>query len=512
MDIPQSIATALEQVKKITRARGVDIIQSKEIKRADREVLARTNWLQEIMKGWYMLVRPDVAVNDSAAWYANFWDFLRVYLAERFGENYCLSAESSLALYTGASLIPKQVIVVVPEGGSNNFTLLYDTSLLIYVDRKNFPSNRNIVNGLQVFSLEAALCKVAPIYFKNNYEDAEIALRLVKAPSELSKTIIKNNWKSAGNRLIGAYQFLGESTFARIIKEDLDLVGFVAKPENPFAKAIQEPYLFSYKRIRSPYSARIETLWEEKRGHILAVFPEKYALPKNAKKYLTHIDEIYIHDAYNSLSIEGYKVTLDLIEKVKCNKWNPDLNPEDHDTKNALAARGYYEAFQEVKKSVAKVLKGEKAAEILVDDLQNWYRKLFLPNVQAGIIKVEQLIGYRNDRVHIRGSRHVPPPKDAVVDSMETLFECIKKETHPAVQAVLGHYLLVFIHPYMDGNGRMARFLMNFMFAGGGYPWTIIENKNRKKYMQTLKIADEEYNLKPLAEFILHEMNIKMIN
>lgn len=52
----------------------------------------------------------------------------------------------------------------------------------------------------------------------------------------------------------------------------------------------------------------------------------------------------------------------------------------------------------------------------------------------------------------------------------------------------------------------MARFLMNVMFAGGGYPWTIIENKNRKKYMQVLKIADEECDLKPFSKFILHEM------
>lgn len=110
MDNLQSIAAALEQVKKITRPRGVDIIQSKEIKRADRELLIRANWLQEIMRGWYMLVRPDIAANDSAAWYANFWDFLSVYLGKRFGKNYCLSAESSLGLYTEASLIPKQVM------------------------------------------------------------------------------------------------------------------------------------------------------------------------------------------------------------------------------------------------------------------------------------------------------------------------------------------------------------------------------------------------------------------
>lgn len=508
MDNPKNIALALKRIKATTRQREADIIQSKEIKRADRELLIRTHWLQEIMKGWYMLVRPDVAAHDSAAWYAHFWNFLKIYLTERFGNNYSLSAESSLDLYTEAPLIPKQVIVVVPKGGSNNYNLLYDTSLLIYADEKNFPSKRNTINGLQVLPLETALCKATPTYFRNSPENAEIALRLIKNPSELSKDIIHNNFKSAANRIIGAYQFLGETSFAKTIKEDLEVIGVLTKPENPF---IQEKPLISQAKIHSPYAARIEALWTETRGHILEVSPKAPGLPKNTKKYLAHVDEVYEDDAYNSLSIEGYKVTPELIEKVKSNKWNPDLDLEDKDARNALAARGYYEAFQEVKKSVEKILNGKKAGEVLFQDLQNWHRKLFLPSSQAGIIKVEHLLGYRNDRVHIRGSRHVPPPKDAVIDAMETLFNCIKKETSPAVQAILGHYMLVFIHPYMDGNGRMARFLMNAMFAGGGYPWTIIENKNRKNYMRALKIADEERNLKPLAKFILQEMKMKRV-
>ena len=107
----------------------------------------------------------------------------------------------------------------------------------------------------------------------------------------------------------------------------------------------------------------------------------------------------------------------------------------------------------------------------------------------------------------------MPPPKEAIVDCMEALFNCIKQETSAAVRAVLGHYLFVFIHPYMDGNGRMARFLMNVMFASGDFPWTIIETSKRKTYMNALKTADTKRNLKPLAKFIceviLHNKNVK---
>jgi Fic family protein len=89
---------------------------------------------------------------------------------------------------------------------------------------------------------------------------------------------------------------------------------------------------------------------------------------------------------------------------------------------------------------------------------------------------------------------------------METLFDCLKNEKHAAVRAVLGHYIFVYIHPYMDGNGRIGRFLMNAMFASGGYPWTIIRAKNRREYLVALELAGVENNIEPFAKFIAKEM------
>ena len=61
------------------------------------------------------------------------------------------------------------------------------------------------------------------------------------------------------------------------------------------------------------------------------------------------------------------------------------------------------------------------------------------------------------------------PPRDALLDAMETLFDLLAREPEAAVRAVLDHHLFVFIHPYFDGNGRIGRFLMNAMLASGGY-------------------------------------------
>jgi hypothetical protein len=73
--------------------------------------------------------------------------------------------------------------------------------------------------------------------------------------------------------------------------------------------------------------------------------------------------------------------------------------------------------------------------------------------------------------VFIRASHHVPPPPEAVNDAMSALLETLEREPEVIVRAVMGHWLFGFIHPYMDGNGRMARFPMNFMMASGGCPW-----------------------------------------
>ena len=58
---------------------------------------------------------------------------------------------------------------------------------------------------------------------------------------------------------------------------------------------------------------------------------------------------------------------------------------------------------------------------------------------------------------------HVPLSKKSVRDCMPVLFELIAAEPYASVRAVLGHFFFVYIHPYMDGYGRLGRFLMNAM-------------------------------------------------
>ena len=85
---------------------------------------------------------------------------------------------------------------------------------------------------------------------------------------------------------------------------------------------------------------------------------------------------------------------------------------------------------------------------------------------------------------------------------MPVLFDLLREEDDQAVRVVLGHFVFVYIHPYMDGNGRMGRFLMNAMLAGGGYPWTVIPVGRRNDYMQALEQASVHQNIEPFTAFL----------
>ena len=85
---------------------------------------------------------------------------------------------------------------------------------------------------------------------------------------------------------------------------------------------------------------------------------------------------------------------------------------------------------------------------------------------------------------------------------MPVFLEMLEAEEHSAVRVVLGHFIFVYIHPYMDGNGRMGRFLMNVMMAAGGYPWTVIPVQRRGDYMAALEQASVHQDIVPFSRFL----------
>ena len=151
------------------------------------------------------------------------------------------------------------------------------------------------------------------------------------------------------------------------------------------------------------------------------------------------------------------------------------------------------------------ILDGQDHGDIVRSNLNDWYRSLFSPSVTAGILELSDLAGYRSIPVYIKGSQHIPPSVSSMRDAMPELFRLIKEEPVACVRAILGHFVFVFIHPFMDGNGRTGRFLMNAMLASGGYEWTVIPVDKRDNYMSALEDASVRCDIKAFTQLVNSE-------
>ncbi|AUM14147.1 Fic family protein [Ketobacter alkanivorans] len=500
----EKLAHSLSVLKEI-QDRGQIAIRAGDMTRTHRERLLKNGFIREVMKGWYIPARADEAPGESTAWYASFWGFARDYLNSRFDEDWCLSPEQSLALHSGNWTVPRQLLVRTPKGGNKPTGLLHDTS--IFDLRLELPDKDDIVllDGLRTMSLPAALIACPPNYYTAKPLEMRSALSMINEPSDVLRRLLEGNHSTVAGRLAGAFRNIGRTKIADTILDTMRSAGHTVNETDPFAE--QSTVLFGNREV-SPYVNRLRMMWAAFREPILEHFPPATNIPKDIKAYLTQIDDIYASDAYHSLSIEGYKVSAELIERVREGNWNPasiKADPQsqrDRDQQNTLAARGYWQAFQAVKKTIKDVLEGKDAGEAAEDDYSAWYRELFGPSVVAGIIGAADLAGYRNRAVYIRQSMHTPPSPEAVRDLIPAFFELLREEQSPEVRVVLGHFIFVYIHPFMDGNGRTGRFLMNVMLAAGGYPWLVIPVERRSDYMSALEAASVDQNIEPFTMFL----------
>ncbi|MCJ1962570.1 Fic family protein [Novosphingobium mangrovi (ex Hu et al. 2023)] len=493
----EKLADALEVLSQLQND-GKIAIRSADLSRLERERLIDAGFLREVIRGWYIPARPDEPVGESTSWFASFWGFCTAYLTERFADDWILSPDQSLLLLSGNRTVPKQLLVRAPGGRNKPTTLIHGTSL---IDTKLVlppESDRTQTDeGVRVYRIEAALISVSPQFYTSYPTDARTALATQRDASALLERLLEGGHSVVAGRLAGGFRNIGRDRIADDIVRAMKSAGYDVREADPFAQRLDTPL----PRDPSPAANRIRLMWQQMRERAIAAFPAAPRLNDTAA-YLERVDENYVNDAYNSLSIEGYRVNAALIERVRDGNWNPDLNPEDREQKDAMAARGYWQAFQAVKASVERVLAGEGGGRVADEDHSVWYSELFAPGVQAGILRPGELAGYRNSAVFIRGARHVPMGPESVRDAVPVFFELLQEEPEAAVRVVLGHFIFVYIHPYIDGNGRMGRFLMNVMMASGGYPWTVIPVGRRAQYMAALEQASTEADIGPFAEFL----------
>lgn len=501
------LAASLKQLSELQR-HGRRVFRSTELSRVHRERLLANGFLLEVMKGWLISTSPDADPGDTTPWFACFWEFCAEYATHRFGDEWHLSPEQSLLLHAETTVVPRQVVIHAPTGTNNIVRLPFGTSLFDLKTTRSPPvAELTVRDRVRLYTQEAALTKVSADFLARNPVEAQVVLSQVRDASDLLRHLLDAGRSQVAGRLVGALRRVDRPELADDISNSMRAVGYDIRETDPF-----EPHQTFAVRSGAvpPIVQRLQAMWEAGRESVPEVFPKAPGLPADHQAYLRSVDDSYRSDAYHSLSIEGYRVSPELVDRVRSGNWDPERSETDRQGRDALAARGYWQSFQRVRETVRNIITGGDAAALVRTAHRDWYRELFQPCVAAGLLPASALAGYRNDAVFLRGSRHMPPRSEVVRDAMPALFDLLAGEPEPSVRAVLGHWLVGYIHPYPDGNGRIARFLMNTMLASGGYPWTVIRVDDRDTYLTALENASVDADLRPFASFVAQQMQWSM--
>ena len=192
---------------------------------------------------------------------------------------------------------------------------------------------------------------------------------------------------------------------------------------------------------------------------------------------------------YNSNAIEGSSLSLE----------DTALVIDEH-----LAPKG---------KSVKEIHEAEnhvKAAEFM-NSYKGELNEEFMLKLHSIILKdiSERFAGrYRESEVRIFGSAVKFPRSEVVPQLVKGLiywYNKYKKEYHPFEMAVIFSMKFVSIHPFIDGNGRMSRLLMNFILKKNKYPWINVYMKQREDYLNAVRKSNDD-NYSVVIEFMIETL------
>lgn len=205
--------------------------------------------------------------------------------------------------------------------------------------------------------------------------------------------------------------------------------------------------------------------------------------------------EFLIDFAFNTTSIEGNTITL----KEARNLLEEGFTPKNKTLREIYDLQNTEEVF-------LKVLGSKKE---LTHDLITGIHKKLLENI-------DKRTGYRTENVRIARSRFKSSPAQYVRADMDILLKWYneqKEKLNPLVLAVLFHHKFEKIHPFLDGNGRAGRMLLNYILLKNNYPPLIIRKKFRSEYLDVLNEADksnlpntESRHYSELVQFVADEM------
>ena len=212
-----------------------------------------------------------------------------------------------------------------------------------------------------------------------------------------------------------------------------------------------------------------------------------------------HAEENKAYDAYHSTTMEGYRISREISDAIVRGEPLPD-GPQDRKTlEAAMAVQGYTIAYGVI---LDRARHRHPVDTALILDL---HEALFRPSVDAGFTDTAALRGWRQDRVGLQGWRYVPPNAKKMPDLIGGLERfAARTDLDPISRALLVHLEFVTIHPFMDGNGRLGRLLMNHALLAEGLPWVTIRSDERVPFFRSIERAQVDDETGPFVEFLWH--------
>jgi Fic family protein len=185
------------------------------------------------------------------------------------------------------------------------------------------------------------------------------------------------------------------------------------------------------------------------------------------------LNNFIINFSYNTTSIEGNTITL----KEAQNLLEEGKTPKDKTLREIYDLQNTQRVFEKLVDSKVKI------THKFIEDL---HKELML--------NIDNRIGYRIKDVKVFRSHFESTPGSYVKSDMDLLLKWYNenlKKLHPFVLAVIFHHKFEKVHPFMDGNGRTGRMLMNVILMNNNYPPMIISRKDRSEYLDCLSSVDD---------------------
>ncbi|XP_051923744.1 protein adenylyltransferase FICD [Hippocampus zosterae] len=262
---------------------------------------------------------------------------------------------------------------------------------------------------------------------------------------------------------------------------------------------VQADHLYSKALAISPCNKRalvsrdrtlplVEEIDQRHFGIIDSKVRRLMSIPKGNSALRRVMEETYYHHIYHTVAIEGSTLTLSEIRHII-------------ETRYAVPGKSLQEQNEAIGVDAAmKYINTtllSRTGTMSVSDILEIHRRVlgYVDPVEGGRLRTNQVfVGH-----------HIPPHPQDLQRHMQELVQWLNSDEalqlHPVEYAALAHYKLVYVHPFVDGNGRTSRLLMNLVLMQARYPPITIRKEQRAEYYAALDTANEG-DVRPFIRFI----------